>query len=220
MFPQPDAAAFFFQNGLEQVTGQLLGLVHQKGQHHQRGKHNREVLVSMSEVVLKMIALVLQGVEGLILHFPTRPTTAHDLKDIGGGHGKVSDPTEMLCLARFDFPVLDEIDQQVWVSFIQGRLVDETKAMHHPFAFTFEFGGLPGLVSLGNIFEQELMVTFFDPQNVVQTVLSKLGDMRRIGTETIFNDDQRQVRMILAQFLQKNAWLHCAHNHSWSFHPV
>jgi len=64
MFPQPGAAAaFFFQNVLEQVTVQFLELVHQKDQHHQRGKHNREILVPISEVVLKMTALVLQGVK-------------------------------------------------------------------------------------------------------------------------------------------------------------
>src|SRR5664279_2237974 len=143
----------------------------------------------MSEVVFKMIVLVLQSVEGLILHFPTRPPSAHDLKDVGSGHGKVSHPTEMLHLPRLDFPILDEIDQFIRIRFIQGYLIDETETMQHPFAFTFEFAGLSNLISLGNRFKQELMVTFFDPQNEMQIVFSKFSDMRRIRTESIFYDN-------------------------------
>ena len=63
----------------------------------------------MSKIVLKMIALVLQGVEGFILDFPTRPPPAHDLKDILKGHGQVGDPTEMLSSPRLDFPILDPL---------------------------------------------------------------------------------------------------------------
>jgi hypothetical protein len=94
----------------------------------------------MSKVMLKMIPLVLERIEGFILDFPTRPTTAHDLKDIGRGHGKVGDSTEVLCLGFFDFPIFYEIDQQLRIRFIQGGLIEEPKAMQRPFDFAFEFG--------------------------------------------------------------------------------
>ena len=143
----------------------------------------------MSEVMFKMIPLVLQGIDSLILYFPTRPSATHDLKNVGGGHGKVSHPTEMLRFTRLDFPILDEIDPFVRIGFVQRRLVDKPKTMSHPLAFTFELADLSGLVSLVNNLKQELVVTFFDPQDEMKIVFPKLRNMRRIGTQPIFDDD-------------------------------
>jgi len=42
MLPEPFAAAFFFQDRLEEREGQLLNLVNQKSQHHQQGKVDRK----------------------------------------------------------------------------------------------------------------------------------------------------------------------------------
>ena len=58
--PQHALAAQLHPHRLEQGATQLLGLVHQERQHHQHGKHLREMLLAMPVVVLKVIALVFQ----------------------------------------------------------------------------------------------------------------------------------------------------------------
>ena len=107
MLPQSFPAAFLVQDSLEQRTRQLLHLVDQKSQHHQYSKHHRQVILAVSIVVLEMIALILQGIEGLILDFPACPSSAHDREDVQLGNGAVRDPTEVLGFVLSDFPILD-----------------------------------------------------------------------------------------------------------------
>src|SRR5262249_33687858 len=59
--------------GAEQGVALLLHLVDPKRQHHQQRHYHSQVLLSVTVVVLKMIALVLQGVERLVLDVPPRP---------------------------------------------------------------------------------------------------------------------------------------------------
>jgi hypothetical protein len=61
---------------LEQRATQLLDLVDQKRQHHQYGKHYREMLIAMANIVLEVIALVYQDVECLIFDAPLRARLA------------------------------------------------------------------------------------------------------------------------------------------------
>src|SRR5881628_155252 len=73
--PQQTFAAQLGPDGLKQGTTELLGLVHQERQHHQHGKHDRKMLLAMSVVMLKVIALVFQRIEGLVFDLPPRPST-------------------------------------------------------------------------------------------------------------------------------------------------
>ena len=68
----------------------------------------------MYKVVFKMIFLVLERIEGLMLDFPTCPTAAQDSKGIGSGQAKVGDPTEVLCFGSFDFPIFYGIFYSSW----------------------------------------------------------------------------------------------------------
>ena len=77
--PQPTFTAQFGPHRLEQGATKLLGLIDEKRQHHQHGKHHREVLVAMAKVVLKVIPLVFQRVERLILYTPAGSPAPHDL---------------------------------------------------------------------------------------------------------------------------------------------
>ena len=40
------------------------------------------MLMAMAEVVLEMVALILEGVEGFILDFPAGAASFHDRKDV------------------------------------------------------------------------------------------------------------------------------------------
>jgi hypothetical protein len=48
--------------------------------------------------------------------------------------------------------------------------------------------------------EQIGMVAFLDAQNMMQVVILQHLDVRGIGTEAIFGDDQLEMRVVLAQF--------------------
>ena len=47
------------------------------------------------------------------------------------------------------------------------------------------------------------MITFFDPKDIVQLVIVQGLDMRGIGTQTVFSDNELEVRVVLAQFGNK-----------------
>ena len=165
--PETTATALFGQSGLKERTGNLLGLVDQEGEHDQEGKDDGEMILPMTEVMLKLIALILEGIEGLIFDFPARPTTAHDVIAVVTGEGEVSNPGEILFSCRRDFPVFEEVDQQVRVGGIEGNLVDEMKAVGD-FAFdALEVDAASLLFGLGHLVKEIGMVADFDTQNEV-----------------------------------------------------
>ena len=76
ILPQVPFCPFLRQRRLEQPAAHLLSLIDQKGQHHQDGEHRAQVLLAEAKVVLKMVALVLERVEGLIFYLPAGPGPA------------------------------------------------------------------------------------------------------------------------------------------------
>ena len=74
-----------FQAAWNKGQHSLLNLIHQEGQHHQQGQHHRQVLLAVSVVVFQVIALVLQGVEGLVLDLPAGSSPPHDVPDVVRG---------------------------------------------------------------------------------------------------------------------------------------
>ena len=119
-FPQVAFAARPSPGSLKEVASELLSLVNGKGQHHQEGKDDREVLFPMPKVVLEMIALVFEGIEGLILDFPTCPPAPAQNEGVVFVDGKVGDPTEMAGGVAVDFPVFEEIDPYMGIRLVQG----------------------------------------------------------------------------------------------------
>ena len=128
--PQQALAPELQPDRSEQGTAQLLRLVHQKRQHHEHGKHHRQMLLAMPIVVLKVIALVFQRVEGLIFDLPPGAPTSHEVKDIPFGHPQVGDPAEVLDPISAYLPVLDKIDPHLRVRRIEGDVIEEAKPMH------------------------------------------------------------------------------------------
>ena len=181
MLPEPFATALLFQHRLEQRRSELLDLVNQEGQHHQQNKDQRQILLAVTIVMFQMIALIFEGIEGLIFDFPAGASPAHQFADIEFGHGEVGDLTEVLGFVRGDLPIFDEIDPQVLMGCVQGHLIDETKAVEGVFDLLFIDRGLTRLMRRLDIIKQKGMVAFFDPQNVVQIVLVQFSNMGPIG---------------------------------------
>ena len=109
LFPQTYAAPLLLQHSLKQAASQLLCLVDQESQHHEERKHHREMLVSMPEVVLERIALILERIEGFILHLPACPPAAHDGVDILFRDRQIRHPGEVARFLGADLPVLYEV---------------------------------------------------------------------------------------------------------------
>ena len=77
--------ACFFDALWKQVTTALLNLIHQKSPH----QHSDHMLMTMTKVMLKLIAWVLQGVKGFIFDTPTGASDPHDLHQTGFTAGKL-----------------------------------------------------------------------------------------------------------------------------------
>src|SRR2546428_6298066 len=64
-------------------------------------------------VVLKVVALIFQGIERLIFNLPARPTTPHELIDVTLAYPQVCHPTKVLPLVLANLQIIDEIDPYV-----------------------------------------------------------------------------------------------------------
>lgn len=67
------------QSRLKKAAGCLLNLIDRECGHHKEGKYCMKVLLPMAEVVLELVSLVLERVEGLILNLPSGSPTLHQL---------------------------------------------------------------------------------------------------------------------------------------------
>src|SRR5215470_13062288 len=90
------------------------------------------MLRAMAVVVLEVIALVFQGMEGLIVDLPPGATAPHEVKDIPCVHSQVCAPAAVLDLVLAHLPVLDHMDPSVWVGGIERDIIDKAKSMHKP----------------------------------------------------------------------------------------
>jgi hypothetical protein len=53
---------------------------------------HRKILLTVSVIVLDMIALVLQGVEGFVFNFPPGAAAFHHVPDVFPGDGQIGHP--------------------------------------------------------------------------------------------------------------------------------
>ena len=88
---------------------------------------------------------------------------------------------------------------------IEGHVIDKAKAMDQPCGAVVSFiiGDAPGVLRRLHLLEQKGMIAFFDPKDIVQIVVVQGLDVRGIGTQTVFGDDELEVGMILAQLGHK-----------------
>src|SRR5262250_136890 len=113
------------------------------------------MLIAMTKVVLKVVALVFQRIERLIFDFPPRSPAPHELIDGAFMDAKVGDPAEMLDLVLVSLPALDEVDPQLGIGCIEGHVTDKAKAMVDTcfLVVTIVVGDLPGLLSRRHLLE-------------------------------------------------------------------
>ena len=69
------------------------------------------MVLAVTEIMCKVIALVLEGDKGFIFGFPACAATAHERIGIGLVNGDIDDPRKMFFTFVGDFPLFEEIDQ-------------------------------------------------------------------------------------------------------------
>src|SRR5918992_831179 len=156
----------------------------------------------MTKIVLKLVALVFQRVERLIFNAPAGSTTPHDLVHRAFGQAKVSYPTEMLHFVAVPLPALQKVDPHIGVGLIERQVTGKAKAMAQTTLgiIAIIIAYLARLLSRRHLREPIPMIAFFDPQNVMAIVIDQRANVRGIGTQAVFSDDELEMRVILAQF--------------------
>ena len=73
--------------------------------------------------------------------------------------------------------------------------------MHNPggMVMAFIIGDVPGVLRRLHLLEQPGMIAFFDPENIVQPMIVQGLNMRGIGTQAIFGDNELEVRVVPTQ---------------------
>lgn len=167
------------------------------------------MLLAESKIMAKLVALILQGVECLILDLPPRAGTTHELENIVGGNIKVCNPAEMEVsfLLGVILPIFDKGDLEVLVALVERCVINDPKTVRYlaVFVFEHELDNLVVLCCLVNMLKKKFVITLFHAQNIVHVMLLQVFDMRGIRGQGILVDDKLQVRMILAQFAQHSA---------------
>src|SRR5215468_3659784 len=153
----------------------------------------------MAIVVLKVIALIFQRIERLIFSLPPRSSTAHELIDVPLAHAQVRHPAAVLDLVRAYFPILDAMDSHGRSRGMERHLVDKAKPMHHTRGAVMPLikGHALACLSSLHLLEQRGMSAFFHSENIVATGLMQGLDVGGIGTQTVFGDDEFEMRVVL-----------------------
>ena len=128
-FKEVSLGSHFLADFTVQSATELLQLINEKGEHHEGKEGHAQVLLAKTKVVLEVVSLVLERVERLVLDLPSGAAAPHDVVDVILRDGEVGYPTEMLGLLSALFPVFQEVDEEVFVRFIERDTVGEAEEM-------------------------------------------------------------------------------------------
>jgi len=86
----------------------------------------------MTKVVLKLIPLILERIEGFVFDFPACPSPAHQVICVVPADGEVGDPAKMAGFFAFDLPVFQKVDAHIGIRLVQRHIIEKTKAVDDP----------------------------------------------------------------------------------------
>ena len=196
--PQRPLAAHLRARGLKERAAQLLHLIHQKGQQHQVHEHRAQVFLAQAVVVAEVVALVLEGIEGLVLDPPAGTTAPHDFHGVVRGDCQVGDPTEAvadnhLLAPGLHLPMFEEVDPQlVLAGFVEGHGVEEAKTVrpvrHFPVGQN-QIGHVSPLSRCVDVVEHVGMVPGLGREDVAEIMGHQILDVRGVRAQPVLGDD-------------------------------
>ena len=106
-----------------------------------------------------------------------------------------------------DLPVFQHIDQLVGVRLVERHAIAEPKMMHNARRWILQGKDLhlAGLVEGLQVVEQKRVVARLDANDVMRASLTQVAEVGCVGAEGVFDDDDRQVGMLLAKPLEPAA---------------
>ena len=120
-----------------------------------------------------------------------------------------------------ELPVFQHIDQLVGVRLVERHAITEPKMMHNAGRWILQGKDLhlAGLVEGPQVVEQKRVVARLDANDVMHqpAQVAKVGG---VGTEGVFDDDDRQVGMLLAKPFEPAAGGVAARSRSWLDRPA
>jgi hypothetical protein len=170
------------------------------------------MFLAQAVVVTEVVALILEGVEGLVFNPPAGSTTTHDLHDVVRGDLKIGDPTEAieddhLLTVGLDLPVLKEVDpQRILTGLVEGDRIDETKAVPSVHLLTVRQHQVRDLSPLGRLVdlaEHKSVITGLGREDITKIMAHQILDVRGVGAQAILGDNDLQMRMLTAEIGHK-----------------
>lgn len=208
IFPKLPFATRFFACRAKHGTRDLLNLVDEEGEHHGGDKDHAQELLSKPIVVFEVVALVFEGVDGFILHFPTGAPSSHDLIGVAAGDLKIGDPREIFAVIILPLPVFEDVDANILIGLVEGNIMEEPKEMVDARIFLvghFMFGGFPFVQCFLDVIEKEIMIALLDSKNEMAAICLEVPYVRSIWAEAILGDDSFETRMVLSEFFQPSS---------------
>ena len=165
------------------------------------------MLVAQAEVVFEVVAVVLQGVDGLVLDLPAGAPGAHQLVNIVLADLDVGHPAEFGDLfVPVDLPVFENVDQQIRILLVERHPVGETVKMRLLPVVGVKITDLAGGAVGGRLLQlsKEMdMIGRLGAENEAEIEFPQLPDVRAVAAERILDHDHRQMRTFPAKLAKE-----------------
>ena len=195
----------FVAQTLIKAVGQIQDLMDVESQKIQKEKHHRQMLFAVTEIVFNVIALIFEGVEGLVFDFPTASACLDQLDDVIGVHRDIGHPgVSVGHLATDDNLIIEKVHVIGFFASVNGYLIDPAVTVTAFFDIhQFQRVGLSHGRDLLDVFKQDFVVCGFGHQNKGHSLLLACVDEGLFGKQAVTADDKWQFGMGFAQLHQK-----------------
>ena len=152
-------------------------------------------------MVLAVVALIVQRMEGFMLNLPPRPTTPHEVEDGALAHPQVRHPTAVLDLRLADLPVLDELDPYLCVRCMERHVIDKSTTMDETCGAVVPLrrGDTSGVLRDLHLRAQIGLIACVAPKDIVTIVVVEGLDVGGMGTQPVCSDTALELGVVLAQ---------------------
>ena len=173
----------------KQPRAALLDLVHQKSQQHEQRQDRGEMLLPVAIVMLEMIALVLERIEGFVLNLPAAASGTHHFFHGARTEPQIGDPGPLLDLAVWRGLLVEQkVNFDVDRALVQAQVIGPGEVMlHASLVSQAKLFDLPTGLAAGKLLKEALMRIGLDVQDVAPAIARDLPQVRGASVERVFD---------------------------------